>query len=83
MRLKIASYLGDNMKDFKKSLLYSGVTLLFVLFLVWFSNWLTQKPNEPKIEDTGEKTYACTSEWEKDKVIQDCKWYPVYKKASD
>ena len=69
------------MKDFRKVLVHFGIALLFILsFLVFL--WFTQQtnfPKEVKIEATGEKAYGCTYDWQKDKVIKNCKWYPVYK----
>lgn len=65
------------MKQTVGAIIFVILALGFVILIVRGPAWI--RSNKQKIEDTGEKQYACTNEWQEDKLIQNCKWYPIYK----
>ncbi|MEK6860631.1 MAG: hypothetical protein AABY07_01550 [Nanoarchaeota archaeon] len=59
------------------------IGIFFMVIAILVISWISHYFDKPlvKIEDTGEKSYACTYDWQDDKVIQDCKLYPIYKEV--
>lgn len=67
-------------KKFLKALAMVVGCLVFIIVASLIFVWV-KKNNfipERKIRETGEKIYACTQTWGKDRVIENCKWYSVY-----